>query len=49
MRHDPRTCRSDDCPACQDAAEARAEPQEWDDHGGQDAYERQLDRQGGSL
>jgi len=44
-RHDYRSCAGD-CDYCQKLAEERAEPDYIDDPGGQDAYERYLDRLG---
>jgi len=41
-----RACAEEPCDYCQKLAEERAEPDYADDPGGQDAYERYLDRLG---
>lgn len=44
-------CPGEGCHRCQDEIDRRefGDERSWDDTGGQDAYERQLDRMGGSL
>jgi len=47
-RRHGRVCSDPECPACQNQAESRAEPEPIDDPGGQDQWERYLDRLGES-
>ena len=41
-----RACAEEPCDYCQNRAEERAADESWDDLGGQDQWERYLDRLG---